>query len=254
MNLYELMNCLPAPRITVASGIALAHGLHAAKPENANEAVERYAAEMKAQAELVGRRWGAREKAAGDRAPNEARLADQRVDTCLRAIYYRLSAATLLSPERYPEAVRVQELVDSLFPEGLSFLNVRFDNEWAHVDKLLKRIDDEKLATTIETIAGAAYLAELRLSFEKYGQVLGKTQPRPDTESITIAEDLQKLSRCVSAYAVQVVATAEESRPESVEAARRALQPLIDYRAAMSRSRAADKKNQLQPEPLPVTE
>ena len=39
-----------------------------------------------------------------------------------------------------------------------------------------------------------------------------------------------------------------------LETARRALQPLIDYRAAMARNRAANKKSQVQPQPPQVTE
>jgi hypothetical protein len=245
MSTFDPMVYLPAPRFGLAAGISLTHGLHAAVPPNATETAVRYISEAMTKANLLNTTWAAREKAEGERPPSETRPADARMDIAVRALFDRLSAAAQLPPERYPEAAQAASLVASLFPEGLGWLRLPYDKEWSHANKLLTRIDSEGHAAAIDGIAGPAYLAELRLAFAEYGKVLGKTQARPGAAAqISVADGLKELSSLIGAYTLQILATADESKPETIDAVRHALQPLADYKATQSRAHTPEPETE----------
>lgn len=249
------LDYLPPPRTNVAGGISLAHGLYAATPKNPNEALSRLAADLKARADLLETAWTAREKAERSREASEAKPADLRLDAAVRGLYNRILAATDLSPE-LPEQSVAEKLLKALFGDGLGWLTLRYDEEWAHVAKLLKRIDDEGHAADLDTIAGPVYLAELRRAYERYGEVLGKTQPKPayEAEPANMLDGLKELSRVIGSYTLQVLAMADETKPETLEVVRNALRPIDEYRAAMNRTpRRSSGTKEPEPEPEPVT-
>lgn len=187
------------------------------------------------------------------REASEAKPADLRLDAAVRGLYNRIFAATDLPPE-LPEQAVAEKLLKTLFGDGLGWLTLRYDEEWAHVGKLLKRIDDEGHAANIDTVAGPAYLAEVRRAYERYGEVLGKTQPKPayEAEQANMLDGLKELSKVIGNYTLQVLAMGDETKPETIEVVRNALRPIDEYRAAMNRA-ASRSSGKSEPAPMPAT-
>jgi hypothetical protein len=53
-------------------------------------------------------------------------------------------------PAAYPLATRAEVLENTLFPDGMSFLEAPMDAEWAVNEQVLERIDDDKLLANLQ--------------------------------------------------------------------------------------------------------
>ncbi|XYH99767.1 hypothetical protein ACMHYB_08380 [Sorangium sp. So ce1128] len=129
-----------------------------------------------------------------------------------------------------------------LFPEGLEFLKLSMDLEWAESNALLGRIaEDDALGKDLVAIAGPEFLAEVRAAHEAYGEVLGITKAHEAPADVAaLREPLRELVSAIGDYLLQVVASVDRERPETVPSARAALAPLDRLRQATAR-RAAGK-------------
>ena len=74
-----------------------------------------------------------------------------------------------------PEAKLAATLYELLFPEGLKFLAMAFEKQWAESEQRLKQIGDGPIAKQLATLVGDFLLAELRTAHTEYGRVLGIT-------------------------------------------------------------------------------
>lgn len=72
---------------------------------------------------------------------------------------------------------------------------------------------------------------------EAYGKALGIAEPLPESPApVTVEEPLLALRRALKRYALQVIATADEDSPASVEAVVRALAPIEEARPLRTRA------------------
>ncbi|WP_437289092.1 hypothetical protein [Sorangium sp. So ce406] len=143
--------------------------------------------------------------------------------------------------QRYLGAARAHDT--RLFPEGLEFPKPAMDLEWAESNALLGRIaEDDALGKDLVAITGPEFLAEVRAAHEAYGEVLGITKAHEaPTDVAALRGPLRELVSAIGDYLLQVVASVDRGRPETVQSARTALAPLDRLRKASAR-RAAGKK------------
>jgi len=235
------------PQCDVASGVALGVALLTAVPEGAPENVRKAAKKLRAATLDLQQAWSA----TGRAAPVEKRPADIRVDKAWEALYSRLDAYASLPSGEHKGAKRAAELLDVIYPDGLQFLTLPYNAEWAEGEKRLRLIEDDELSEDIDALAGPEFLAEVRKAHTIYGEAIGVTKPSGEGKRVNLVDPLRTLGRAITQYALQVIAMVDDERPESVEVVRRALRPIDDHRAdAAHRAARADKEDL----PPPTTE
>jgi hypothetical protein len=231
------------PRLDVRQGVALAIALLSALPGAAPDGVKRAGRRLRKATVALQKAWSKRERAAIAVKPAEKAKVDNRVDIAWGGLKMRLDATAALPVETYPEASRAQEIVGTLFPNGLGFLTLPMDAEWSVSDELVTRIEEDGLAADINALAGPEYLAEVKAAHLVYGEVLGITKAKaPPAETTALSEPLRDVGRAISDYTLQVLATADRERPDTIESARAALHPLDRYREGAAR-RAGGKSD-----------
>lgn len=169
----------------------------------------------------------------------DARPVDQRLDRAWSGLYSRLESYGDLSPEEASDAADATALRDSLFPEGLTFLKLPYVEEWAQSEKILKRIDAEGHAKTIERMCDAKFLSNLRKAHDAYGKVLGVTEKGTAPAPAGVGVAMSNLSRALMQYVRVVGGTVDDDDEASIATAVGLLQPIADARArSLARSKA----------------
>lgn len=243
---FDYMSYLSRLKLNRANGLALSDALLTApKPQTAGVAAA--AERLRAAASQLKNDWSERARTEAD--PASARPADHAIDNAWSSLHGRLEAYASLPVERYPGASRAEEIIQALFGDGLTFLLLPFLEEYAHSGMLLGRIDAEKLAADIDRLAGPEFLAEVRLTHKQYGDALGVTRPNEVGPKVNLTERLKDLSSSVVDYSLQVLATADATKPETIQAVRAALAPIDELRA----NRHKPKKTPTPTPPAPGT-
>lgn len=228
------------PQYDVASGFALGVSLLSAVPEGAPENVRKAAKKLRVATVDLRQAW----TSTGHSAPMEKRPADIRVDKAWGALYGRLDAYASLPSGEHKLAKRAAELLDVIYPDGLQFLTLPYNAEWAEGEKRLRLIEDDELEGDIDTLAGPEFLAEVRKAHKIYGEALGVTKAAAEVKRANLVDPLKALGRAITQYALQVIALVDDEKPESVEMVKRALRPIDDYRSdAAHRVAKADKED-----------
>src|SRR5262245_4207413 len=160
-----------APVLSISTAIALGHALVDACPKTMPQPVPKAKNKLNAAVKAAQKAWGERQKAdaGGGEDPREL---DQEADTSWSAFRMRLQGYAALPTKRFPRATRARELTTTLFGGGLEFLKDEYPTQWAAMDTLLKRIDDEKLAKDIDELAGPEFLKQLRNVTKRYGEMV----------------------------------------------------------------------------------
>ena len=233
------------PIIDVGSGIALGIALLSALPKEAPPDIKKSAQKLRKSVVVLQSAW---EKAGGPNGPRDKRPADQATDNAWSCLHGRLSDYASLPAAHYPKAARAQAIVDQLFPDGLTFLQLPYATEWAESDRRLTRIEKNNLADDIDTIAGAEFLAEVRRAHADYGHVLGITKASKSEAPENLAEPLRALGKAIAHYALKLAGLAGDSG-DALRMARAALRPIDEHRAALARRASSGGKSDT-PEPL----
>lgn len=233
-----LADYVTAPRLSVSSGVSLGISLLTVVPKPAPQSVRTAATRLRGTVVALQQAW-ARQIAVSGPVSALPREADIRVDRALRATSMRIEAFAILPPETVEEATRATAAYARVFPEGLRFLNLPFDDQWAYCERLLGVIaSDEDLAADVEELVGESILAELRAAQEAYGVALGITAPRTSPAVVSLVEPLAALRTAIVGYALQIIAM-QDVDAARIPAAREALAPLEDLRAKQARRAAS---------------
>ncbi|MBN9167805.1 MAG: hypothetical protein BGO98_28835 [Myxococcales bacterium 68-20] len=228
---------LRAPVLDVPGAIALGIALLSSTDGSLSGAPHASAKRLRARVLELQARW-AEQRAVASTPKTDPRPADQRLDRAWAAVGRRLETLSEL-PETVPEAKLAATLYERLFPEGLTFLAMAFEKQWAESEQRLKQIGDGPTAKQLTTLVGDFLLAELRTAHTEYGRVLGITAAKAEKATPpSLVEALRGVTQAIAAYSLQLVAAAHAD-PEIVPAVRRALRPLDDIRSAQSRRAAA---------------
>lgn len=228
---------LRAPVVDVPGAVALGIALLSSTERSLSGAPAKSAKQLRSRVVALQAAWG-EQQAAPSATSVDPRPADQRLDRAWGAVGRRLESLAEL-PESVPEARLAAALHARLFPEGLAFLALPFEKQWAESERRLARIDADPEAKKLGSLVGEFVLVELREAHAAYGRVLGitaaKVEPAPRA---LLAEPLRAVTQSIASYALQVVAAAH-AEPSLAPAARKALRPIDDLRAAQARRTAA---------------
>lgn len=224
------------PNTDAPTGIALATQLLALLPKRVTPEQKNAGRKLKAALDELAEVFRANAPRPKDSSAAERRQADLRLDRAWSALFRRVEACSLL-PAEYPESARAARLLEGFFSEGLGFLTLSFEAEWAESKRRLEQIDSEPaLAKELEQLAGTLFLSEVRKAHEQDGIALGMTgKPRENTQAPSLDAPLRALRRAVVQYARATVATADEDEPETIRRVEAALEPIPRLREQLRR-------------------
>lgn len=199
--------------------------------------------------------------------PESRQPADFALDNAWTALYDRLRAYAMLPESEVPKVKRAQELLRLLFPDALGFLRLPYEAEWTESDRRLRSVEKLSLLPDLDAIAGPEFLVEVRRTHEIYSRAIGRRsdaaassdgeRPTPPTARETPRDhgkdkdkdgrdsgenpalrDLRlHLARCISAYALKVLALTPDDIKD-YQATKRWLAPLSAFQRSESRKHA----------------
>lgn len=230
------INYVQLPNLDAAGTVAMATGLVAGIPKDAPPALKKAGrAVANALETLKAVIAGAPVESQDDKRP-----ADLALDRAWAGAFGRISSYAMLPEEHYPKVSKANELLQALFPEGLTFLKLPYRQEWAESESRLERIGKLGLEAAFTEIAGRDHLEQVRRTHAVYGEVLGITKPNPLAQAPERAEKVRAVRRTMNHYVLNVLAVLDEDDKESVEMVRRALQPIDEFRAANNARRSSN--------------
>lgn len=164
--------------------------------------------------------------------------ADRQEDLAVVALFKILSGWAMLA-EFIPEGKAAQQVLDRAFSDGVQFVNIRYEREWAVVDSKLKLIDSENLDAPIAVAGAAPALVFLKNVHATYGSVIGTTDALPEPPEVGKKRDA--LLDALRKYVVRVVANVEAKQPETQDLADVLLLPLSEWESAKPPAKKKEK-------------
>jgi hypothetical protein len=150
------------------------------------------------------------------------------------AFHEALLAATRVPTDVSDRGARALAIADSLFPDGITFVQFESDAAWAEGKRRVDRVHKEGMKATIDELIGADYFAAAESVTAKLAEAIGTGRSAHVTPSSTaLQEALGRFGRAVSYYARWLVHTCNEDDPASVERYLRAVAPIDQHRDAM---------------------
>jgi hypothetical protein len=224
------------PLLDTASTITLGTKLLRAAPKPLPRELQRPIKQVRAT--LLDLQTAFAAQAASASPGADKRKADAALDNAWSGLHKRLTAWTHLPADAYPERAEATRLLDTLFADGLSFLSVSYEAEWAESDRRLRQIEGERLGSTLERLAGGPFVAEVRRAHAAYGDALGVTgAPRPKPAPVDVATPFNELRAAIRTYVRKAVGLVDDDDGgQSAELVQRALAPLDEAKAKRRRS------------------
>ena len=163
---------------------------------------------------------------------------DRNVDGCWSGLNDFFTAFTKLPG--VPQSAEAASLQAAIFPDGLKFILLPYELEWAQSDIRIQRIEKNKLDTRIEALGGGIFLESLKKAHAAYGKALGMTAPlAPGATAPSIREPLDAFAAALRTYIVKVMGHIEDDEPETKALADKLLQPLAAWDIGPSTKAAA---------------
>ncbi|MBX3217941.1 MAG: hypothetical protein KF850_38400 [Labilithrix sp.] len=190
------------------------------------------------------------------KAESVTRATDAAIDRIWSAFAQRLAASIELGGAEGAEAARVYGL---LFAKGLTFLSLRYGEQWAEGEAILARIGSENLEVTLGHLVGAPFLRELRARQAAYGEALGITKAKaPAPEAVSLVEPLREARAALGTFARVLIAAVENGDFDEA-AATPMLEPLVALRTSLRTKRRPAAGEPIDaapvsPEPLPTVD
>ncbi|APR82539.1 Hypothetical protein A7982_07888 [Minicystis rosea] len=156
-------------------------------------------------------------------------LADRRIDACWSALHDFLTAFGKL-PD-VPAAEEALAIKATIFPDGLKFILLTYELEWAESEARLQRIKAQGLDKRIEKLGGRIFLDALTDAHAAYGKVLGMTQVQPEGAATppSVREALNAFTDALRKYVAKVMGSVEDDEPETQALADALLAPLASW-------------------------
>ena len=237
------------PLLNTASGYALACALISAMPSKVPDIIRRTAEALHNHASVLQAAWIAQEKVI---STADRRTTDLWMDLAWSAMVGRLDSYASLPKAKYPLAARAEEIRGILLAkDGLSFVNLPYDEEWAESAKRISKITEGGLAPDLDQICGPEFRENLIAAHEAYGKVAGTTQKLDKAERVATAEPLRNLQIAIGRYGRQWAAVAEDSAEWQAKA-QVALAPIDRLRARQAAGSKAPEPEVVDPStPVP---
>lgn len=187
----------------------------------------------------------------GKLPPVERRKADIVVDNAVGALDQLLQAWARL-PDTFPQAQVAAATRQTLFPDGVGFLKLSFEQQWAQIDRRLALIKSAGLDADIAQLGGEVFLTNLEEAHKAYGQALGLTVvPEAPAVLVALRDPLAAFTSALRKYVVQVTAYADDDKPATVALSERLLRPLAAWTSKTPKS-AGESETPPAPSPEPA--
>lgn len=227
METLDFVPYVTPTRFSNAWGVVLSIQLLRAAPETP-PALARAALEKLREAALHS------QSVAVDRlraSPENLKPIDARLDGGMAGLRDVLVAKSRLTGTDVGE--RAARLVRQVFPNGVSFVLLGYNEEWVAAKSHLARIDEDGLAAEIDALAGPEFLPFIRAAHAELGDALGVgTTPLAVSETTAVQDANLQLAKAIANYGRAMVAFVDEDDAESVAAFKQAMYPLDAYRRA----------------------
>ncbi|MBN8614062.1 MAG: hypothetical protein J0L92_25920 [Deltaproteobacteria bacterium] len=159
-------------------------------------------------------------------------------------------------PDSVPERADAERLATLLLPAGIPFGRDSADVVWSESRRLLKRIEDEGMAASIDSLIHPAFLRAVRRSHDELGVATGlapgvplRAQPPRDT----LAEAATRFASAVSRYARSLSLEVDEDDEASIHRFVHAMHVIDALRVSSTRRRnEEDRDAGPAPRPPPV--
>lgn len=229
---FEVSRYQQRPLLGAEATSALAQSLLAHKPATLHAAGVTAVGRLETALGTFRKDWADNAASATSGNP-DAVIADRGYDQSWRGFHRRVESWTYLEGAAGEEPERAARHLDTYFPDGLVFLSWPYEEEWAHGDQLLRRMTESGDLEDLKHLAGERFVAAVQTAHGEYSRKLAKSGPAEVRgRKVDLRDSLRALHEAISGYALQVLATVDETKPETIEAARTALKPLDDERAA----------------------
>lgn len=144
-----------------------------------------------------------------------------------------LVAIARIPGEISPRGPRAAALMSEVLPEGIAFAQLEAGQAWAAAARRLALVDDKGLGPVIAEAIGADVLEGVRGATLRLREAVGAgPTPTEFASSTAVAEKLADFSRLVGIYCRLLSAKVDEADLATVERFRKAVGPLIEYRAS----------------------
>lgn len=235
MRLFRTQDFLHLPPLSEAGTVALVFDLEAAAhatPKVPGGVLGALGRLVEAARELQ-RTLALRERS-GSSADPRARAADRALDDAWGAFQSWLLGWTQLPDRAHPRVKEARGMYATLFPKGLQFLTLDFQNEWKESQERLEIIANHAMDSVIDALGGAAFLATIARAHRLYGEALniaptGDTTRDPDAR---VQKALAVSHQAIRAYVNQITAAVDPTVPATIAAASTLLAPLAAREAA----------------------
>ncbi len=168
--------------------------------------------------------------------PSAAGEADLWVDAAWAALHSFLKGWARLPARGGPgeaQGKRAQLLLDGLFSDGLRFLRLPFEQEWAETQKRLDRLEKPDFAEHLEALGADPFIDAVRRAFDAYSAALRKGESKPAGSS-KLREPLARFVTALRSYVLNVTTYGDgggEGSPEQA-LAEALLAPLSRWQAS----------------------
>lgn len=233
-----------APQINVASGVALAIALLNNVPPKPGDNARAAARELGAATRRVQAQW-AKQKPT---AKTDQRPFDNAADVSWGALSDRLGAQAALPSDRHPRAAQAATVLDALELRDLSWLKLKYNEQWAQAQRRLDRVASDDLRGAINALSGDGFLDEVEFAHKAYGEALGITSRHEHADdNVAMVEPLRALSAAIAEYGLQLSALYRGASAETRRDIVKALRPIDLHRERYARGAAAAESEPVTP-------
>ena len=174
----------------------------------------------------------ARVEALGGADPSVLADADAVLDGCWSALFDWLTGFSKL-PESMPQSAEARALLDEIYPDGLSFIQLPYELEWGQSELRLDLIAEAKMGDRLRALGGHPFLEALAGAHRLYGSLLGlASHPAPTAAASTLRPVLERFASALRNYALKVIALVEVEEPATAALAKALLEPLFSWKSS----------------------
>ncbi len=174
----------------------------------------------------------ARVEAMGTADPLVLSSADAVLDGCWNALFDWLTGFSKL-PATMPQSAEAQALLEELYPDGLSFIQLPYELEWGQSELRLDLIGEASLGGRLRTLGGQPFIDALAEAHRLYGSLLGlSSHQEPVVAASSLRPVLERFASALRNYALKVTALVEVEEPATASLAKALLEPLFSWKSS----------------------